>query len=386
MFILFRKFFSFWGPIFSLGFFFAFSGSAGAQNFIRVLISRDLPQIYVKGQELVLQDLKTGHTLFKNKKHASLIIERGAGYSLRVDGQPIVPRALVLSSSQGFWSINGRRYQSKLKIFPGPNRDLWAINELPLEDYLVGLINYEIQSHWPLEAVKAQAVAARTYAVYQKENRSGDLYDLDSGVSDQVYGGIGREDLRSRQAVRETEGELLFYRGRPIFAVYHSCCGGRTESPQSMWPGDFPYLKRVDCNFCMDSPHFLWNYQLDGEQMGKILDILGFSGSRVLSLEILQRNESKRVLQLAIKGGKAWIEISGKEFRRLLGYDQIRSTNFIVKENQGVYSFAGLGWGHGVGLCQWGAKGMAEGGMNYRSILKYYYQTVEFGKILDASK
>ena len=153
-----------------------------------------------------------------------------------------------------------------------------------------------------------------------------------------------------------------------------------------MWPGDFPYLKRVDCNFCMDSPHFLWNYQLDGEQMGKILDILGFSGSRVLSLEILQRNESKRVLQLAIKGGKAWIEISGKEFRRLLGYDQIRSTNFIVKENQGVYSFAGLGWGHGVGLCQWGAKGMAEGGMNYRSILKYYYQTVEFGKILNASK
>jgi stage II sporulation protein D len=204
---------------------------------------------------------------------------------------------------------------------------------------------------------------------------------VDSGVSDQVYEGIGKEDLQSRKAVEETEGELLLYQGRPIFAVYHSCCGGETESPENLWPGYFPYLKGIACNFCVDSPHFLWNYPVDSETLRKTLKRAGFLGSTVLEIEVAERSQSRRVLQLVVKSEKDQLKIPGKEFRRLLGYDFIRSTNFVVQKKDGVYLFSGFGWGHGIGLCQWGSRGMAEKGNDYRSILKYYYQNVEVGKI-----
>jgi len=285
-----------------------------------------------------------------------------------------------VTSSRGPLVINGRQYRDKLKIFPGPKKGVWVINELPLEEYLVGLINCEISSQWPWESVKALAVVARTYATFQKGNRAGELFDVDSGVSDQVYEGIGKEDSSSRKAVEETGGELVLYEGRPIFAVYHSCCGGETESPEFLWSGYFPYLKGIACSFCIDSPHFSWKYQVGSESLRKTLRTAGFLGSRVSGIEAGERSQSRRVLQLAVKSERGQLEISGKDFRRLLGYDLLRSTNFVVEEKDGVYFFSGLGWGHGVGLCQWGAKGMAERGMDYRSILNHYYRNVAIGK------
>jgi len=232
-----------------------------------------------------------------------------------------------------------------------------------------------------MEALKAQVVAARTYAAYQKLSRQKELFDVEATVSDQVFGGMGREDFLSRKAVEETQGQFILYRGAPIFAVYHSCCGGKTESPDYLWAGSFPYLKSIDCPFCLDSPHFIWNYQADGNQMANLLSQVLPAGRKVLGILAGRRSESQRILQVSIQGDQDRAEISANDFRRLVGRDQLRSTNFVVKESNGVFSFAGLGWGHGAGLCQWGAKGMAEAGENYRSILKYYYKDTALGKI-----
>lgn len=368
------------GFILCFGIFFI-SSSAEAKEIIRVLILKDVSQVKVSGQQLALRDMKTGQTVLKKAGFSSLTIEREAASRLKVRGRPISAQGFLLTSSRGPAAINGRWYRHKLKIIPGPNRDLRVINELPLEDYLVGLINYEISSQWPLEAVKAQAVVARSYAIFQKRNRAGELHDVESTVSDQVYGGVGEEDLRSRQAVKETKGETLFYRGSPIFAVYHACCGGKTEMPHHLWAGNFPYLKNIICNSCLDSPHFLWNHHTDSLSLAKALERKGFMNSRVMGIEVTERSESGRVLRMSIKGEKDEMDISGKEFRRLLGYDLLRSTNFWVEERDHFYSFSGLGWGHGVGLCQWGAKGMAEKGMDYRAILAHYYQDVELKRI-----
>jgi stage II sporulation protein D len=368
------------GTILSGGIFFASGGGAEAKEIIRVLILRDVAQFEVSGQDLALQDLKTGRAFFKNAKFSSLTVERKAGSPPQVHGHPISAQGFLLTSPRGLLAINGRRYRDQLKIFPGPNRDLWVINELPLEQYLVGLIRCEVPSQWSGEVLKAQAVVARTYATYQKGNRLDELYDVDSRVTDQVYEGMDKEDVRSQQAVKETEGELLLYQGLPIFAVYHACCGGKTESPEHLWSGNFPYLRSTACNFCLDSPHFLWNYPVGSDTLRRVLESGGFSGPKVLGIEVAQRSQSGRVLQLSIQSEKGRLKISGKEFRRLLGYDLLRSTNFVVRESGGIYHFSGLGWGHGVGLCQWGARGMAEGGADYRSILKYYYQKVEIGK------
>jgi stage II sporulation protein D len=367
--------------ILSLGIFFICGGLAEAKELIRVLIVRDVSQCKISGQELALRDLTTGRALFKKTKISSLTIQREKGRRLRVLGQPIAAQAFSLTSPRGPLAINGRQYRDKLKIFPGQNGGIWVINELPLEEYLVGVVHCEISSQWPWEAVKAQAVVARTYATFQGENRAAELYDLDSGVSDQVYEGIGKEDLQSRKAVEETKGELVLYHGRPIFAVYHSCCGGETESPEYLWSGHFPYLKGVACNFCGDSPHFLWNYPIDSEKLRRTLNRARLLDSEVLGIEIAERSESRRVLQLAVRSERGQLEISGKDFRRLLGYDFLRSTKFVVQKKEGGYLFSGLGWGHGVGLCQWGAKGMADKGMDYHSILKYYYRDVEVRNI-----
>jgi stage II sporulation protein D len=274
--------------------------------------------------------------------------------------------------------INGRSYRGQVRVLPGPNRDLWVINQLPLEEYLVGLINFEISSQWPMEAIKAQVIAARTFAIYQRRNRSGEAYDVDSGISDQVYGGIGKEDARSRRAVEETRGELVHNQGIPVFSVYSACCGGKTESSEYMWAGVFPHLRSVECTYCLDSPHFLWNYSIEGTHLAAALGIA--SSSRVVEMDIEERSPSRRVLSLTLHGDGIQRQVSGKDFRRLLGYDQLRSTNFIVKEKEGTFLFSGLGWGHGVGFCQWGAKGMAEAGADYRTILKHYYHGVEVGK------
>ena len=371
----------FLGTILSLGIFFIGGGLAEAKELIRVLIVRDVSQCRISGQELALRDLTTGRALFKKTKLSSLTIQREKGPRLRVLGHPFSARAFLLTSPRGPLVINGRQYRDKLKILPGQNGGLWVINELPLEEYLGGVVHCEISSQWPWEAVKAQAVVARTYATFQRRNRAAELYDVDSGVSDQVYEGIGKEDLQSRKAVEETEGELVLYQGHPIFSVYHSCCGGETESPESLWPGYFPYLKGTACNFCIDSPRFLWNYPVDSEKLRRTLKRARFLDSEVLGIEIAERSRSRRVLQLTVTSERGQMEISGKDFRRLLGYDFLRSTNFMVQKKDGGYLFSGRGWGHGVGLCQWGAKGMAERGMDYRSILKYYYQNVEAGKI-----
>ncbi len=346
---------------------------------IRVLVFRDAPRLEITGSFLALKDPRSGRTLFQNKKRSSFTLER-SGARVRVWSHPVASTSLVVSSRKGQLAIAGRHYRGRVKVVPGQNGDLWAINELPLEEYLVGLINSEISSEWPMEALKAQAVIARTYALFQKRSRKGRPFDVDSTVADQVYNGIDREDARSLTAVRATKGEVLLYRGAPIFSVYHSCCGGKTESGENIWAGSYPYLRSTVCESCLDSPHYSWEYRLDQEKLAQMFSNPGLKGGP-LEFEIAERNESQRVLRLSIKNEENWIVISGRDFRRIRGYDLLRSTNFLVGEKDGVLVFSGLGWGHGAGLCQWGAKGMAEQGRDYRTILHHYYQDTKIGKI-----
>ncbi len=376
-----RIFSVFFGIFLTVGFACSSAVEAGARETIRVLILRDILQFAVAGEEMAIRDLTSGRLLFQNRKSSSLTIERGPGARLRVRGSGISGPAFLLTSPRGYFSINGRRYRHQIEVYPADSGGLWVVNELPQADYLAGLLNWEISSEWPMEALKAQVVAARTYATYQKISRQKELFDVEATVSDQVFGGAGREDSRSRRAVEDTQGQFILYRGAPIFAVYHSCCGGKTESPEYLWAGSFPYLKSINCPYCLDSPYFVWNYQVDGSQMGNVLSQMSAMGRRVLGIHIGPRSESQRILQVSIQGDQGRVEIPANDFRRLLGRDQLRSTNFTVKEKNGLFSFAGLGWGHGAGLCQWGTKGMAETGENYRTILRYYYRDITIGKI-----
>lgn len=375
--------------LFSIWFLFLFPGilflpekCANAEETIRVLVLREVPSAKINGQDLAVQDLQTGRALFQNKRISSLTASGGASLVVRAGDHSVSAQALTVNSPTAPLSLDGRMFRGKLNLYPGLHQDdIRVVNELPLEEYLVGLINYEISSLWMLEALKAQVVAARTYAFFQKTKRAGELYDLDSNENDQMYGGIQREDSRSQMAVQQTEREILVYQGRPIFAVYSACCGGKTASPDLLWTGSLPYLQSRECNFCLDSPHFFWNWEVSAERLGKRLGPAGFAEIRVRAIKILERSPSQRVLRLVVWGDRSRLLLSGKDFRRFLGFDRLRSTKFAVKKEKGIFSFSGLGWGHGAGLCQWGAKGMAEAGADYRAILKYYYRGVAFRKI-----
>ncbi|MBI2083265.1 MAG: SpoIID/LytB domain-containing protein [Deltaproteobacteria bacterium] len=234
-----------------------------------------------------------------------------------------------------------------------------VIKEIPLEAYLMGVLAKEVLPDWPLETLKAQAVASRTYTLYRKEHPRSpeENFDIEVTVQDQVFALQEEYPPLITQAVQETAGQILQYDGKVFAAFYHSTCGGISEPAESVWSGEAPFpVNQIHPDpFCEDSPHSHWSYELDKENEGRI--------------EILKRNETGRVALLDFQSH----EVSGNSFREMIGYQKIRSTLFEVEEEKDRILLSGRGSGHGVGLCQWGAKGMGDLGYTYQEILEFYY-------------
>lgn len=283
--------------------------------------------------------------------------------------------SLKIESKEPSIKVNGKRYRGKIDIVKD-NSTLILINELKLEDYLVGLINQEISSKWPMESVKAQAVVARTYALYQKKNRKYPTYDLESTVTSQVYSGVDSEDELARQAVKETEGEAAYYNGEMIQALYHSSCGGKTEDALEVWGKEIPYLKSIKDPHCTEAPNYFWQYVIDLNVLRDRLRRFNTGIGKIESVSILKRSSSGRVTRISIRHSKGSFVLEGKDFREALGFENLRSTDFTIKIKGDSVYLAGSGGGHGVGMCQWGAKGMAEEGKSYKDILEWYYPGV----------
>jgi stage II sporulation protein D len=298
------------------------------------------------------------------------------------DGLSVNGKAVrrVTASAPVFILVNGKKYHGNVGISPA-DKGMLVVNELPLEDYLVGLINCEISSQWPMEAVKAQAVVARSYAVYQKAMRKNAMFHLESTVIDQVYDGCEIEDSRADRGVKETTGEVLTYNNNVIQAFYHSNCGGHTEAAENVWGYDLPYLKGVDCSYCLSTPAARWEQTIPIIKIETLLRNNGYQVAGLRDIKIGSRNRSGRVTELALTTGRGHITISAVNLRKAIGYTVIRSTNFEVRVAGEDVLFTGIGYGHGVGLCQWGAKQRAADGFDYREILSYYYPGAKLEKI-----
>ena len=242
---------------------------------------------------------------------------------------------------------------------------------------------HEISHQWPIEAIKAQAVAARTYAVYQKEAMKSKNYDLMADTSSQVYGGYGSEKRKTNRAVNFTYGEILRYKGKVFPAYFHATCGGVTENASELWKIDIEPLKGERlCSFCLNSPHYYWKATMDLKTIQKKLGGFYKAKGDLGNIVVAERTSTGRVRTLGLKDEKGEsFNISAKDFRSLLGPDFIRSTNFSMILDQDRVIFSGKGWGHGVGLCQWGAYGMSRQGYNYKQILEFYYPGAEIIKI-----
>lgn len=311
---------------------------------------------------------------------------------------PVEGPLRLRATGSGTTAIAGKPYRGTV-LLRGGARGLTVVNVVDIEDYLLGVVPLEI-GRLPanlIEAVKAQAVAARTYAVGNLGGRRSLGFDFYATVMDQVYGGLSAEDTVVSRAVRETAGEIVTHNGRPILAYYSSTCGGRTASIQDSWPwrAPQPYLRSVsdtipgtDQAYCQTSSRFRWTAAWSGDSLKAILTqtlrerIGNRRINRIERIALTGRTSSGRAEAVRIQVDDRSFDIPADSIRWVLRPDGVRLLNssllFSVSpamraDTLHSLEISGAGWGHGIGMCQVGAIGRARAGIGYRDILRAYY-------------
>lgn len=266
-------------------------------------------------------------------------------------------------------------------IVPAPARKIplirvWhqgKIESVPLERYVASVLAGEVNPSWPLEALKAQAVASRTFALRRMMERQGQEYHLQSSVMDQVYKKKTTESFIA--AVRETAGLVLVVDGDYAETSFHSTCGGKTTDARSVWGRSYSHLRGGVCGFCEASPTYNWATEIP------LSDVQSKFGQQVTKLRIKSRTPDGRADVLELVGSKRQ-NITGHEFRMALGPMKVKSTLIKEIKNEGpLVKISGKGFGHGVGLCQYGALGMAKSGKGFKEILSHYYPGTTLRKL-----
>ena len=247
------------------------------------------------------------------------------------------------------------------------------VSPMKLETYLAGAVAMAIGTTAPLEALKAQAVASRTYAM--KFINPAKDYDISNGVEMQVYTGTNKINSRIMEAVNSTRGEVLKYKGKLITAFFHACCGGHTASVKSAWGEDvIKPLYGVQDPFCSDSHHFRWEFYVSSADLLRAIQSQGSTALKVKGMKIHQKDRSGRAVSFQFSTDKGPVAVKTTDLRKHFGTFEFKSTLVVrISPVKGGYELAGRGWGHGVGMCQEGAKSMAYKGKTYKKILRHYY-------------
>jgi stage II sporulation protein D len=344
--------------------------SAQAEETVRIAIVDGAPEITLAGKGLEVRNLGAGEKYALAPGGRSVVYLSGA--KMMMDGAEVDDADGVKFRSQDFVKVAEQPVRGQIEIRRA-GKGLVAINVLPLEDYLAAVLGSEMPKSFPLEALKAQAVAARTYAVRRKIEAWGKPYHLGATVLHQVYGGARAEDERTRQVVAATRGEVLVFKMEPIEAYFHASCGGHTESGEDALGRPLPYLQSVECS-CASQPNAQWEATLGAR------DFKGLAQG-VTDLKVLERSATGRAMRVELASASGNVVVSGVDLRRVVGYEKIRSLDFEAERKGKNLELTGHGHGHGAGMCQWGAKGYAEQGWGYQAILKHYYQGAEIRKM-----
>lgn len=273
------------------------------------------------------------------------------------------------------WTVSGG-----LRIIQH-GRQLMVVNEVDLEEYTKGVVPGEVSAGWHPEVLKAQAVAARTYVLYQRTLSAGRDYDVVSGVQDQVYQGRQGVDERILRAVEETRGLAVGFQGRPIYAAFSSTAAGPTEDALNVWSKDLPYLRGVDCPFDVKSPYYRWRVAVPIDKLERALRQQGVGVGNVATVTPFGYSRAGRVIRIRILHSGGELLLRGEDLRKIVGYSILPSARFEVESVGSDVVFTGFGAGHGVGLCQWGAKEMAELGYSFGTILSYYYPGTDITRV-----
>ena len=345
---------------------------ASAVEQIRVAVVDGVRTVELRGSDIEVTELGApcAACAAMPRRMAAVRATLSAG-AVEIDGVR-APGGFRLQSERPM-RFNGREYPATLEVVRNGD-GLALVNELPLEEYVVGVLRAEAGEKWPLEALRAQAVVARTYAAYHRMIAGAKPYHLVASTANQQYAGRVAAASLIWGAVRETSGQVLLWEGDLFPAFYHTESGGYTEDPRTVFAArNMPALKPVRCEFSAGSPHYFWALDVKLADLTEILRKNDVSIGSVTGVEVTERSPSLRASTITVHGSRGSARLRGNDFRRMLGYDTFKSTLFAVAVDGQAAHFSGRGYGHGVGMCQWGAKGMAEQGYTAKQILEFYY-------------
>ena len=286
-------------------------------------------------------------------------------------------RTGVVASQGGTVRVNGATYRGNLKLIVTGQGRINAVNLVDIEDYLYGVVPKEMPPNWPEEALKAQAVVSRTFARYQMDANASRDHDVSATTASQVYGGVAAGTDRTRRAVNATRGRILTFKGKPALTYFHANSGGMTEDARHVWRVAIPYLQSVSDDYSARAPGAAWSSFLSFDQIRDAMSRNGIKTGQVSDLETASQSPSGRAIRLKITHSAGTTVVGGNQFRTITDPAVIKSTLFKAERNSQGIRFEGRGSGHGVGLSQWGARMMAEGGSPYREILLHYYKGLE---------
>ena len=403
-------------------------------NKIRIRADRSIP-FTVEGQRFLNKKFK-GLTLKIEKNRKIMFFDKNKQkiYDLKNKDKFLVRT----SDSRGIW-VGQKRYAGKLNIFIG-DKNISVVNIIGVENYLSSVVGSEMPTKWPMEALEAQAIASRTYALKQKGNS---VFDIDSTNKNQVYNGLESRTFKTKKAVRATRSLVLVYKNKLINALFHSSSAGMTENSQDVWKNKFPYLSSVK-DFDKNNPKLKWQKRFSSEELQKLFPSIG----GIKQIEILSITNTGRVKNVKIQGDYGSAQFSGLDIRKKMSLkstlvrfklikedDKPNTTSTTVLEdkpitylvkagdnlsdiayryNVSLYELvtfnsikdptlininqilliprnqvknvsssdktlvvSGYGSGHGVGMSQWGAKYMASKGAKAEEILKHFYKGVK---------
>ncbi len=342
---------------------------APAQSFqqLRVAVAQKISQLNIGTSTTAIVSDGSGSKLGELQPQQGLVAQ-ARNNEIKV-GDTQVAELWVKPRQGGYVWIGDRWYRGSVRVVPA-GKQLMAINHVDLEHYLYSVLGAEMSPTFPAEALKAQAVAARTYALYRSQSAQKKLFDVDSSQASQVYRGLSSEANTTQSAVNATLGQVMTYQGKPILAAFHAASGGHTENVEDIWSSPYPYLRGVP-DYDLGTPGYEWSKLFTPSDLSKSLKV-----SNVRTVEIDRTTPFGSVLSLKISGDTEQ-NLLGKNVRTAL---KLRSLRFTVTPTPAGFMFKGLGYGHGVGMSQWGAYSLAQQGKKYTNILSHYYQGVELEK------
>ncbi len=344
---------------------------------VKVLIAKSLNNVVVEGMDL----LKTIHLQRRSEQYngrKSISFNCNSKFKNKLSAYTGPLLVASLSSPTGLISWGKHKYQGELQLVADRKSESCdLVNSIPLEAYITTLLAKEMNGTWPVEALKAQAVAARTYAYERlRKTTSAKLYDLESSEKDQVSGTFFDATEKTLRASKETEGEILIGpSGKISPAFFHSKCGGRTFRPDQVWGGVEEGYRSVNCTFCQKTGMKDWNGKIQNKKLVNMVDqvLKKYYSDSIVDHNIKIMPDSVHNSEIRLYAGDRLHIIKKSYLRNLAGREVLPSNNFIMSSKNSEIHVEGQGYGHGVGLCQLGALELAKRGYTYRQILSFYF-------------